>query len=305
MPRPEVARRRFLVVYNPRSGKSRRRLLDAVCARIASSAGVTSLVIEHSFTEIRDVVRDAAASGTFDAAVAAGGDGTIRAVAAGLDGTSLPLGVIALGTGNVLAIELALPREPAGIAEMLMRGPTITLSCGRVDGEPFLLMVSAGFDAAIVRRCRSEAKRFLGKLAYAAPLIAQLSERPTPFRTLIDGVEHRATWLVVSNASHYAGRFVIAPDRTVTAPGFTALVVTTRSRRGLLGVMLEIAAGRRPSADLATLIPCRRVEIPDAAGVPIQVDGDAMPRPSLLITEEKSPLRLITHASFRAADHAG
>ena len=82
--------------------------------------------------------------------VAAGGDGTIRAAASALIGSAVPLGVIALGTANVLASEVNLPRAPDPIARMLMHGPTTTMSCGSVDGEPFLLMAGAGFDASVV-----------------------------------------------------------------------------------------------------------------------------------------------------------
>lgn len=297
MPTYQSQRRRFLVIHNPLSGRSRRGLLDEVCGRIAASGGVTTLVDGCSFDEIRDLVRDATAAAPYDAVVAAGGDGTIRAVVAGLWSTDLPLGVIALGTGNVLAVELALPRDAKGIADMLIEGPTIQLTCGQVDHEPFVLMVSAGFDAAIVRRIRPDAKRRLGQLAYLAPLVRQLSKRPPAFTVLIDGIAHSATWLIVSNASHYAGRFVVAPDRTVTAPGFTAVVVTATSRRGLLRVMLEVAAGRRPSADLAKIVPCRHVEIPEASRVPMQVDGDLIAMPSLSIADSKTPMRLITHRS--------
>ena len=71
----------------------------------------------------RLAVRKAAESGSYDAIVAAGGDGTIRHAAAALIGTDMPLGIIPVGTGNVLAHEIGLARTPDAIARMLLEGP--------------------------------------------------------------------------------------------------------------------------------------------------------------------------------------
>ena len=56
--------------------------------------------------------------------VAAGGDGTIAEVANGLMGSGARLGVIPLGTANVLAHELALPFAPRAVAAALAFGRT-------------------------------------------------------------------------------------------------------------------------------------------------------------------------------------
>lgn len=290
-----AARRRFLVIHNPLAGRGRHDVLADTLAALGAEGAVSTVVSAQTYDEIRAAAADAVRGGDCDAVVAAGGDGTIRAAATVLAGGPLPLGVIPLGTGNVLATELGLPRAPRAIARMLRDGPATDLGCGRADAEPFLLMVSAGFDAAVVRRFRPSpaTKRALGQLAYAWPILAELSGRPTPFEVSIDGRRTDCTWLVVANARHYAGRFVIAPDRSITDPGFTALIVTTTSRRGLLRVMLDIAAGRPPPQDLATRLPCRQAAIHDTRGVAVQLDGDLVAATSLSIGSEKIDLSII------------
>lgn len=295
MPHVEISRRRFFVIHNPLSGRNRRQHLDAVCARIAECGGQTEIASAGDEKSIRRLATRAAASGGFDALVVAGGDGTIRAAASEVIDTAVPLGVIPLGTGNVLAAELELPHGTDDLARMLMSGPTIDVSCGTVAAEPFLLMTSAGFDASVLPRLRHRTKRLLGKLAYAGPVLAQLAARQRTFTVHIDGAPYRCSWLVVSNVRHYAGSFVIAPDRTITAPGFTALAVTTSTRRGMLRVMAAIASGRPPPPALATVLPCRTVEIRDASGVPLQADGDPLVLSSLEIKADKRPLGVIVH----------
>ena len=65
------------------------------------------------------------ASDRYDAVVAAGGDGTIRQVAAALLDAETPLGIIPVGTGNVLAHEIGLAANAHAVAHMLLNGPTI------------------------------------------------------------------------------------------------------------------------------------------------------------------------------------
>lgn len=296
MQHSEFARRRFFVIHNPLSGRNRRQHLEAVCARISERGGAAEIGSAHDCASIRNLAQSAIATGRFDAIVAAGGDGTIRTVAAVTIATTMPLGIVPLGTGNVLATELSLPHDSDALAAMLMSGPTLPVSCGDVAGAPFLLMTSAGFDAAILPRLRHRTKQVLGRLAYAGPVLAQIAERQRTFEARIDGVAHTCSWLVCSNARHYAGTFVIAPDRTIATPGYTALAVRATTRRGLLRVMLAIASGRPPPRSLAAVVPCRHIEIPDARDLPIQADGDPLWLPSLTITDAKRPLAVIVHA---------
>ena len=62
----------------------------------------------------------------------------------------MPLGIIPVGTGNVLAHEIGLARTADAIARMLLEGPVAKVACAQANGEPFLLMVGAGFDARVV-----------------------------------------------------------------------------------------------------------------------------------------------------------
>ena len=75
--------------------------------------------------------------------VAAGGDGTIAEVASGLMGSPARLGVIPLGTANVLAHELALPFEPRAVAAALAFGRTRPLWPGVARGADGVAAVRA------------------------------------------------------------------------------------------------------------------------------------------------------------------
>src|SRR5829696_4707630 len=82
--------------------------------------------------------------------IACGGDGTVRAVLEGVAGSEAALGVVPLGTGNLLASNLGVPTGLDAVP-IAIDGPTRRLDVGTVNGERFAVMAGVGFDAAMIR----------------------------------------------------------------------------------------------------------------------------------------------------------
>jgi diacylglycerol kinase family enzyme len=93
------------------------------------------------------------AARSFDAVVAAGGDGTVSAVAAGLAGTAMPLAVLPLGTLNHFAKDLAMPLELGDAVRAIRDGADEPVDVGEVNGRVFINNSSIGLypEAVIVR----------------------------------------------------------------------------------------------------------------------------------------------------------
>src|SRR5262249_9480126 len=132
-------RRRFLVLVNTGAGLSRPGLVDEVARALERDGARVTRETLGEFAAIRRQAAVAARSQHYDVVVAAGGDGTIRAAAAGMSGTDVPLAIIPCGTANVLAQEIGLKASADCIYQMLCRGPPIRIACARANGEPFLL----------------------------------------------------------------------------------------------------------------------------------------------------------------------
>ena len=104
-------RRRLFVISNPGAGLSHSSLIDDAVRALERAGASLTRVRPASIDAARLAAREAAASGSYDAIVAAGGDGTIRHVASALIDSGTPLGIIPVGTGNVLAHEIGLSRH--------------------------------------------------------------------------------------------------------------------------------------------------------------------------------------------------
>lgn len=103
-----------------------------------------------------------------DLVVALGGDGTVRACAAELEVTGTPLGLLPLGTGNLLARNLQIPLDMETACKVVAGGHLHQLDLIALHGEPFAVMAGSGFDAAVFRETSQPLKRRIGWLAYAA-----------------------------------------------------------------------------------------------------------------------------------------
>ncbi|MFN3867641.1 MAG: diacylglycerol/lipid kinase family protein [Hyphomicrobiaceae bacterium] len=282
-PTAALPRRRFLIVRNRHAGTASRRLVCDVIEALHAKGAVTRLLETEREAELGIALAGAREA---DAVVAAGGDGTLRSLVRTFDraGISIPIGLIPCGTGNVMAAELAIPRDASALAETLIHGQSRSIAGGRANGELFLAMCGAGFDGEVISRLNFSLKERIGKAAYAPAVFPALSAPPRSFEVVVDGGSaRRATWVVAANARHYAGEFVIAPDATPAQAGLHAVLMQAATRAGRLAELLAIARGRAASCPTIECVPCSSLSVMDQ-DLPIQVDGDYLGRAPLDIT---------------------
>ncbi len=288
-------RSRFLLVFNPTAGPSGRSLLANVRASLESKgASVTPYTPGETRVPSPGEVRDRG----YEAVIAAGGDGTVRELARALTGSGIPLGYIPMGTGNVLAHEIGLPRGAEPIANVLISGPVVNVEGARANGELIFLMAGAGFDGDVIRQLNIGWKRRVGKLAYPAPVLRTLT-RPLPkLHVEVDGRPFEANWVVIANAKHYGGAFVLAPDADMRSGELTAILVRAPTRARLLQRLIMLPAGRLTRQRDVISMRCRRAVIRSEHPVATQVDGDPFGVTPLDVEAGGAPFRLIVPEGY-------
>lgn len=140
----------------------------------------------------------------FDLFVAAGGDGTISAVASGLAKDNIPIGVLPVGTGNGLARDLKIPMNIDEALELIYSRPSILYLDGmQVRERYYLLNLSVGLTPMALDITNREQKRKLGRLAYLfAGFRSLVGIQPINYSLTIDGrkVQISASEILVMNS---------------------------------------------------------------------------------------------------------
>lgn len=273
-------RRRFLLIHNPVAGLRGRTLPWRVARRLEGYGCEVVIMRQYGLPTLKAArgMLDHADLHTFDAVIAAGGDGTVRALLDGLQHLRVPLGIIPMGTGNVLAHEIGMPRKVREIADVLYAGPEANLEPATINGAPFLLMAGAGFDGRIIAALDIEMKRSWGKAAYVWPTLKALFQRETDLTVTVDGTAHSARWAVVSRARHYAGGFTLIPDASLFDTDLHVVLFGARSLAGRITEGAFLGAGRVGACGSVKVLRGRHIRIEtvaaDAPAVPVEVDGD-------------------------------
>jgi diacylglycerol kinase (ATP) len=198
--------KKVLLLYNPSSGQ-RRAKRAAVISKIAGVFRAAGLQVEQCATthagSAIEQTQQAAAAG-FDTVIACGGDGTANEALNGLmrSGADVALGVVPLGSGNLLATDLRLPKNPVVAAAALLRyspreiRPGVITSGGSSGPQQryFLVAAGVGADADLMYRTAVEVKERWGRKAYFIEM-ARMTLRPHfPMFTVVwadeNGVRH-------------------------------------------------------------------------------------------------------------------
>jgi YegS/Rv2252/BmrU family lipid kinase len=203
--------------------------------------------------------------------IAAGGDGTVRAVGAALAGYSIPFGIVPLGTGNLLARNLGLPLHrleraveiafTAGDQRLDLGTVDYTLDDGSSHSKPYFVMAGFGVDADMVADTKTSVKARLGWVAYVTPILRSLWRAP------VDTVSYSLDGAASVTATAHS--FIVGNGGTITAG--IRLLPLARLDDGLLDVLvLRSTVGRDRSAILRWLVP---YTAPFLRGRPIDDDA--------------------------------
>jgi diacylglycerol kinase family enzyme len=291
------------VLVNARSGDAAR---DRVARLEAAAAPWRGRIAVRPVPEpglLAETARDAAGRGARTVA-AAGGDGTVNAVARGLLGTGARLGVVPLGTFNYFARGLGLPETPEGAMRVLAERGERAIDLGEVNGEVFLNNASLGVYPEILREREAIYRRFgRSRLAAHWSVARTLVGARAPLSlTLRSGGETRrfTTPLLFVALNPYQLDLFSLEGRGCLEDGRLALYAAPdRDRATLIGLAGRLALGRLRPREHFTLFCADDVTVESAKHEQtLAFDGER--------TRHASPFRFrLLHRALAAAVPAG
>ena len=203
---------RATLILNPRSGKRRALTVRETARAIANELGVelTEKVIEAPGHGTR-LAREAVESGQ-ERVISVGGDGTLNAIAAGLVGTSVPLGIVAMGSGNGYARSQKLPLEPAQAVRHALTGTVKPMDVCYLNDMLFLGTAGIGFDARVAWEFDRSGSR--GMWNYLRITLKEIFTAK-PMRVLVkannETSERQVLLLVFANTREFGNGVAISP----------------------------------------------------------------------------------------------
>jgi len=272
----------ILVAANPFSGSGpNRRRVDALVAAL-SALGAAPRVVWDARERVA-VFADAEAMRGCAAVIAAGGDGTVAQVINELPG-GVPLAVLPLGNENLVARALGFGREPAPLARAVVQGRTRTLDLGRATAgggtRLFAVMLSAGFDAAVVHRVAAwraadDGLRRIRRASYLAPIAAcALGYAHPALRVSADSLTAEGAHCVIANIPAYALDIPLTPAASPEDGRLDWVVLERRGMLPLAGYCWAAVRGRHLRRGDVRAGRAERLSLTAATPAPVQLDGD-------------------------------
>lgn len=264
-----------LVIGNPIAGRGRGK--DAAretCEGLRSLGIATDLFMT---AQRRDALRRVR---TMDAdtelVVSVGGDGTLSEVLGGLVNRDIPVAQLPLGTANVLAQELGLPRDVDGLLDVVRQRRTSTLDTALVDGRLTFLCVGSGIDGSAVAEVEARRKGPISYFSYVTAIARVLRNyRPPRLKLEIDGepVAGEFGFVLVSNVREYGGFFHLSSK----CRRDDSRVEVYAARSGSVPHLVRLAATatlQELPGRIADFWQARQVVVHAPDDQPYQVDGD-------------------------------
>jgi diacylglycerol kinase (ATP) len=272
--------RRCAVVYNPI--KASDDLRETITRQATATGWEDAIWLETPAENPGPAITDHVVSAKVDRVIVAGGDGTVRIVADRLAETGIPMAVVPLGTGNLLARNLDIPLSEAEALDVAFGDNTrdidlIKVTVDDVPGEHFAVIGGLGVDAMIMDETSRELKDVIGAGAYFIAAAKALGRTPINMRITLD--DHRprrrnAMICAIGNVGMLAGNLTLIPSARPDDGRLDVYVASPHRLTHWLRLLLRLITLRPRADDRVDQWQATQVEVRLDHPDPYQLDGD-------------------------------
>ena len=280
-----------VVIANPsaRSGRNGRVLASLAHAVEAAFPGVVFRVTERP-GHARDIAAETGSSA--DLVLACGGDGTVHEVAEGLvsSGSTVPMGVLGMGSGNDFARALHMPSSWPAALDSLVDARTEAVDTGRLTWQEagslhdgfFVNALGIGFDAhsAVIA---PKYKGYPFDLGYTLAILHALRTWESGHAVVRDGTNQgailyrgRLMFVTVGNASDSGGGYTVNPGALIADGYLDPCIVEGISALRCMMLLPRVRSGRHIKMKEVRYQRARSLHIETDDGLPIHADGEIL-----------------------------
>lgn len=212
----------------------------------------------------------------YETIVAAGGDGTINGVVNGVAGSTARMGILPLGTVNVLAKEVGIPEGNLAAAwEIIVKGETLALDLPLANDQYFIQLAGVGLDAEVVRRTSHESKKNFGPLSYILTLVQLAAARPPKVVLESEGWPPReGCFALIGNGRLYGGPFPIFKRASLYDGLLDVVLFKNQSHWDVIRYFQAIAFGTHSELPDVEYFQTSTLRVSGNGEVPVELDGE-------------------------------
>jgi YegS/Rv2252/BmrU family lipid kinase len=279
---------RICIIVNPAARGTRarlkrlERLTRNVVIRMTQGPGdaeaQTERAVEQGFTTI----------------VAAGGDGTINEVVNGIGMAPVALGILPMGTVNVLAMELGIPFDLVSAWKVIRQGKVRLIDEASANGHLFVQMAGIGLDAQVVERNSRQVKQVLGPLSYLLTATTIAAEKPPRLRVSSSGgptVE--GSFVLVGNGRLYGGPFTLFREADMQDGLLDVYVFRHMNYVALMRYLRGMLFGSLAKFTDVEYFKARHLRVEANRHVPLEADGELVGHAPVEFTVRRKKLRVL------------
>ena len=301
----KVRQMKTLVIHNPRSGKLK--AMESHGDIIPKGDSVKQVALEPSI-DLPDLFQKEVEEGT-ELIIAAGGDGTVNAVANALMGLAADrrpaMGIIPLGTANDFAWTLRLPDDPHEAWDLTQTGITRNVDViemtTREQQVHFVNLAAGGNSVKVTESITDELKQQWGPLVYvrgAVEAISQLESYQTKILVDDSTTIERSVWSVlVANGMTNAGRLLVAPDASPFDGLVDLILIEDGSLLDLADVSANLMLGNYLEHPLVNLVKAKSLTIESTPPMRFTVDGEIVDQEPVRFRVIKGAIRMVVGAT--------
>ena len=278
----EGSGRRCAVVYNPI--KVSEDLRDAITQQAKATGWSDSIWLATPAEDPGPAIAAEVLSANVDRVIAAGGDGTIRIVADRLAGSGIPMAIVPVGTGNLLARNLDIPLTETEALAVAFGQHTrdidlIKLTVDGVPSEHFAVIAGLGVDAMIMEETNPDLKDVIGAGAYFIAAAKALGRTPIHMWITLDDQRplHRYAMIcAIGNVGKLAGNLTLIPGASPDDGRLDVYVASPRRASHWLRTLLRLVTRRPRRDDRVDQWQAQQVKVRLRHPDPYQLDGDVI-----------------------------
>jgi YegS/Rv2252/BmrU family lipid kinase len=294
------------VILNPYANRwGARRRLDQVRQALVM-AGVTAEIVEVPGPGQGTRLAYEAGQDSYDAIIAAGGDGTVHEVVNGLiqaagTGATMPLGILPVGTGNDFNDMAGLPRDLVQSARIIAQGKTRLVDAGQVNGHYFNNNCALAMEPMVTIE-NIKIERLSGNIRYIAALIRALVKLQAwhmRIRWEGGGYEGPIYLLSVCNSPRTGGMFYMSPEAKLDDGLFDIVLAPEIPKRTVMAILPRLFNGSHIKHPVISHTRSAWLDVESRPGTPVHADGEVIDEAATRIEYRLLPrkITLISAAS--------